>query len=103
MVPVEWGATVSSRSILPAITTKLLQAQKVHTWTHPKWTAPFCDLSKRQLVPPLPIGLFALVAADFSETHDLFKRGGASFDVLPAALLQRAHTLLDCGLADRAR
>jgi hypothetical protein len=38
---------------LPAITTKLSQAQKVHTWTHPKWTAPFCDLSKRQLMPPL--------------------------------------------------
>lgn len=54
-------------------------------------------------VAPLSVGLFALVAADFSEAHDFFKGGGASFDVLPTALLQRAHALLDCSLADRAR
>ena len=47
-------------------------------------------------MPPLSDGLFALVAADFSEAHDFFKGGGASFDVLPTALLQRAHALLDC-------
>jgi hypothetical protein len=35
---------------------------------------------------PSSVALF--VAADFSEAHDFLEGGGASFDVLPTALLQ---------------